>query len=147
MKNREYNILSFRYHDYEEREGFHRYPCYDLFIDDKNLTEYFSNYAQFVTPFGVGYKDIRDELGPIDEYLGNREPGDAYGLRFLICGECHDPGCGGIWGKIKFSESEVLWYDFSDGEESLRFCFDRHQYELTFSELEKEIRQKHSLNE
>ena len=141
------NVLSFGYHEFEEREGFHRYPCLDLFVDGKNLTDFFPDYAQYVTPFAIGYKDLRDELGPLEEYRGMRLPEDAYGLPFLICGECHDPHCGGVWGKLRFDGQEVIWQDFSVGDGNLSFRFDRQHYFAVLARLEEEIRRLHSSNQ
>jgi len=141
------NILSFQYHEYEERDDFHRHACYDLLIDGRNLLQYFSDYAQSVTPFGLGYKDLRDDLGPLEEFRGNGPPQNADGTPFLICGECHDPGCRGVWGQIETFETEVIWSRFSDGDAALQFHFDKDQYLKVFAELEKEIRQRHAANQ
>lgn len=141
------NIIHFQFHEYTEREGFHRYPCYDIVVDGRNVMEYFPDYAQYVTPFGLGFKDVLDDLGPIDEFCGKRKPESVYGVPFLICGECHDPGCGGVWGQIEIAEAKITWSRFTEGDGGLQFCFEKNQYLKAFAELEKEIRRRHSSNQ
>ncbi len=141
------NILGFQFHEYEERGEFHRYPCYDILVDGRNILGNFPGYAQYVTPFGLGFKSLQDDIGPIDEFCGTRTPESVYGAPFLICGECHDPGCGGVWGQIETTEAEIIWSRFTEGDGGLRFCFEKNQYLEAFAELEKEIRRRHLSNQ
>ncbi len=136
--------LAFRFRDPETGGNPVAAYCYDIVISGRLFTDIFPDFRAFVSPFALGYKSLQDQIGPMDEFTGIRPPDDPFGVPFLICSECHDRGCGGIWGRVEVTENLVTWNNFSEGELGVAFRFERSAYMAALENLRREITEKHA---
>ena len=138
----DFDVLSFRFREPAHDALGQTAYCFDILVSGKPLTDFFPRYRRFVTPFALGYKTLADQLGPINEYMGKSSPQSKLGVPFLICPECHDEACGGIWGAIEFAGNYVKWHDFFENDSV--FIFEKEAYSMALESLGQEIAQMHA---
>jgi hypothetical protein len=97
-----------------------------------------------VPAWGVCGREDAYRFGYHHEYWGHC----AGFLPLLACGDCGEPGCGGIWTRVFVGPKRVFWsgLGFSNAGGGFRpvydtttFVFDRHDYDATISALVSQI--------